>query len=404
MQPSRSLSTSATTRLTTRIGIVGGGPAGLLLSHLLNRSGIDNVVLELRDREYTVQRVRAGVLEHDAVELLTENGLGERLHAEGLRHDGIYLQFAGERHHIDFGELVGRHVWIYGQQEVVKDLIAAHDASGTPARYSVSDVEPIGIDTDSPSILFTQNGEPFELSCDFVVGTDGFHGVSRLAIPEADRTTYNREYDFGWLGILAHAKPSSDELIYALHENGFALLSMRSPEVSRLYLQVPPDEDIDEWSDERIWNELDERLGMPGWTLERGEIFDKSITPMRSFVSTPMRHGSLFLAGDSAHIVPPTGAKGLNSAIADVALLRKGFVSHYAGDDSLLDDYSATQLDRSWQTQYFSTWMTRMLHTFSGPDAAFDHRVQLGQLSQLVGSTSAKAHLAEFYTGLPIMR
>ena len=391
--------------MKTQVGIIGGGPAGLLLSHLLHRSGIDNVVLELRDRDYTVQRVRAGVLEHDAVELLTENGLGDRLRAEGLRHDGIYLQFAGERHHINFDALVGRHVWIYGQQEVVKDLIAAHDANGTPARYEVSDAEPVGVDTDSPSIRFSQGGEEFELACDFVIGTDGFHGISRLAIPEADRTTYEREYDFGWLGILAHAAPSSDELIYALHERGFALLSMRSPTVSRLYLQVPPDEDIADWSDDRIWDELDVRLGMPGWRLERGEIFDKSVTPMRSFVSAPMRHGRLFLAGDAAHIVPPTGAKGLNSAIADVALLRKGLVEHYERQgDAVLDSYSETQLSRSWQTQYFSTWMTRMLHTFSGPDAAFDHNVQLGQLAQLVASDHAKAHLAEFYTGLPITR
>ncbi len=392
------------TTITTRVGIIGGGPAGLLLSHLLHRSGIDNVVLELRDRDYTVQRVRAGVLEHDAVQLLTENGLGERLQREGLRHDGIYLQFAGQRHHIDFDALVGRHVWIYGQQEVVKDLIAAHDANGTPARYEVTDARPVDIDTDQPRILFTEAGVEHELVCDFVVGTDGFHGVSRLAIPSEARTTYEREYDFGWLGILAHAKPSSDELVYALHENGFALLSMRSPEISRLYLQVPPDESIDDWSDERIWDELDVRLGIPGWSLQRGEIFDKSVTPMRSFVSAPLRHGRLFLAGDAAHIVPPTGAKGLNSAIADVALLRKGLVEHYAGSDSVLDTYSDTQLSRSWQTQYFSTWMTRMLHTFSGPDADFDHRVQLGQLAQLVASDHAKAHLAEFYTGLPITR
>ena len=392
------------TSLSTRVAIVGGGPAGLLLSHLLHRSGIDNLVLELRDRDYTVQRVRAGVLEHDAVELLIEEGLGERLQAEGLRHDGIHLQFAGERHHIDFAGLIGRHVWIYGQQEVVKDLIAAHEANGTPARYDVSEVE-IGDPEGSPTVRFTQGGEQFELAADFVAGTDGFHGISRLAIPESKRTTYEREYDFGWLGILAHAAPSSDELVYALHERGFALLSMRSPTVSRLYLQVPPGEDIAAWPDDRIWDELDVRLGLPGWTLERGEIFDKSITPMRSFVASPVRHGKLFLAGDSAHIVPPTGAKGLNSAIADVALLRKGLVAHYErGDDTVLDSYSATQLSRSWQTQYFSTWMTRMLHTFSGPDAAFDYNVQLGQLAQLVSSTHAQAHLAEFYTGLPITR
>ena len=392
------------TQLTTKVGIIGGGPAGLLLSHLLHRSGVDNVVLELRNRDHTIQRVRAGVLEQDAVDLLTDVGLGERLHREGLRHGGIYLQFAGERHHIDFDALVGRAVWIYGQQEVVKDLIAAHDANGTAARYEVPDAQPVGLDTESPSILFSQGGEEFELHCDFVVGTDGFHGVSRLAIPEASRTSYEREYDFGWLGILAHAAPSSDELIYSLHENGFALLSMRSPEISRLYLQVPPDETIANWSDDRIWDELDVRLGMPGWSLTRGEIFDKSVTPMRSFVSTPMRHGRLFLAGDAAHIVPPTGAKGLNSAIADVALLTKGFTEHYGSGGSTLDSYSDTQLSRAWQTQYFSTWMTRMLHTFSGPDAEFDHRVQLGQLAQLVGSDHAKAHLAEFYTGLPITR
>lgn len=393
------------TRIDTSIAIIGGGPAGLLLSHLLHRSGIDNVVLESRNREHTVQRVRAGVLEYDSVQLLTEAGLGERVHSEGLRHGGIYLQFAGERHHIDFERLVGRSVWVYGQQEVVKDLIAAHDAAGTPARYDVGDAQPIGLDTDTPSVLFSDGDERFELACDFVVGTDGFHGVSRLAIPEAERTTYQREYDFGWLGILARVPPSSDELIYALHERGFALLSMRSPEISRLYLQVPPDEDIADWSDDRIWDELDLRLGMPGWTLERGEILDRSVTPMRSFVSTPMRFGRLFLAGDSAHIVPPTGAKGLNSAIADVAALHRGLVDHYrAADDGLLDSYSATQLARSWQTQYFSTWMTRMLHTFSGPDAEFDHRVQLGQLAQLVASDHAKAHLAEFYTGLPITR
>jgi p-hydroxybenzoate 3-monooxygenase len=396
---------STPTQLTTQVGIIGGGPAGLLLSHLLHRAGIDNQVLELRDRQHTIERVRAGVIEHDAVEVLTEVGLGDRLHREGLRHGGIYLQFGGERHHIDFEGLIGRSVWIYGQQEVVKDLIAAHDANGTPARYGVPDATPQGFDTDTPSIAFTHEGESFELHCDYIVGADGYHGVSRPAMPESARTSFAREYDFGWLGILAYAPPSSDELIYSLHERGFALLSMRSPQISRLYLQVEPGEKIENWSDERIWDELDTRLGMPGWTLTRGEIFDRSITPMRSFISAPMRHGRLFLAGDAAHIVPPTGAKGLNSAIADVVALRTALVEHYSGaGDALLDSYSETQLSRAWQTQYFSTWMTRMLHSFTGPNAAFDHQVQLGQLAQLVSSERAKSHLAEFYTGLPIAR
>jgi len=403
--------------ISTQVAIVGGGPAGLLLSHLLRRSGIDSVVLELRDREYAIKRVRAGVLEEDAARLLTEVGLGDRLHKEGQRHDGIYLQYAGVRHHIPFRELVGRSVWLYSQQEVVKDLIEAHDAAGTPPRYSVSDMQLDNLVDGSPTVRFSQGREDFELIADFVVGADGAHGVCRPSIPETNKKTYTREYPFGWLGILAHVKPSTDELIYALHERGFAMHSMRSNSVSRLYLQVDPHENIAEWSDERIWDELDIRLGTPGWTLERGEIFDKSITPMHSFVSDPMRYGKLFLIGDSAHIVPPTGAKGLNLALADASYLHDGLAAWYGnGDERGLDEYSEKSLERVWKIQHFSTWMTRMLHRFdesgsfgqadgANPDNVdFDHHVQLGQLRQLCESERGMAHLAERYTGLPFLR
>jgi p-hydroxybenzoate 3-monooxygenase len=395
---------------------VGGGPAGLLLSHLLRRSGIDNVVLELRDREYAIQRVRAGVLENDAAELLTEVGLGERLHREGQRHDGIYLQYAGVRHHIPFRELVGRSVWLYSQQEVVRDLIEAHDAAGTPPRYSVSDVQLDNLVEGQPTVRFSQDGEDFELTAEFVVGADGAHGVCRPSIPAEHKKTYEREYPFGWLGILAHVRPSTDELIYSLHERGFAMHSMRSETVSRLYLQVDPHEDIANWPDERIWDELDIRLGTPGWSLERGEIFDKSITPMHSFVGDPMRYGKLFLVGDSAHIVPPTGAKGLNLAIADASYLHDALLAWYRnGDDGGLDEYSPRSLERVWKIQHFSTWMTRMLHRFdesagfagaegaSPENADYDYHVQLGQLRQLCESERGMAHLAERYTGLPFL-
>ena len=391
---------------STTVAIIGGGPAGLMMSHLLRESGIDNVVLELRDRDYTLGRVRAGVLEQGAVELLREHGLGERLDREGLRHGGIYLQFAGGRHHIPFTDLVGRSVWIYGQQEVMKDLIAAHDTAGTPARYGATDLTIAGIDDEQgATIRYRREGESHELRARYVVGADGFHGSSRAAITGERSRIFEREYPFAWLGILAHARPSTDELIYALHERGFAMHSMRSNEVVRLYLQVDPDERIEDWPDERIWDELDVRLGLDGWALERGEIFDRSITPMRSFVSTPMSAGRLYLAGDAAHIVPPTGAKGLNLALADVNRLHRALLAELTGGDgSPLASYSARSLERVWQVQHFSTWMTRMLHVFtnsSPADAAFDHRVQLGQLSQLVGSRNGMAHLAEYYTGLP---
>ena len=400
------------TSISTKVAIVGGGPAGLLLSHLLRRSGIDNVVLEQRDCEYTIQRVRAGVLESDAVQFLTDVGLGERLHREGQRHDGIYLQYDGQRHHVSFRELVGRSVWVYGQQEVVKDLIDAHDAAGTAARYSVSDIQLDNLAEGPITVRFSQDGEDFELTADFVAGADGAHGICRPSIPAADKKTYRRDYPFGWLGILAHVRPSTDELIYALHERGFAMHSMRSEAVSRLYLQVDPHDDVANWPDERIWDELDIRLATPGWTLERGEIFDKGITPMHSFVSDPMRYGRLFLLGDSAHIVPPTGAKGLNRALADASYLHDGLAAWYRdGDAAGLDEYSPRSLERVWKIQHFSSWMTRMLHRFTesaeseNPENVdYDHRAQLGQLSQLCDSERGMAHLAERYTGLPFLR
>jgi p-hydroxybenzoate 3-monooxygenase len=397
--------------MTTQVAIVGGGPAGQLLSHLLRLSGIESTVLELRDREYTIQRVRAGVLENGAVDLLRQAGLGERLDREGQEHHGINLQFDGERHNVSFHDLIGRSVWVYGQQEVVKDLMAAHDEAGTPALYSVSDVRVDGILTDRPTVRFTQEGVEHELSADIVVGSDGAHGVCRPSIPNEHKKTYRRDYPFGWLGILAHVRPSTDELIYSLHERGFAMHSMRSEKVSRLYLQVDPHDDVANWSDERIWDELDIRLGLPGWTLHRGEIFDKGITPMHSFVSDPMRYGRLFLAGDSAHIVPPTGAKGLNLAIADAAYLHEALVDWYrTGSQTGLDEYSPRSLQRVWQIQYFSSWMTRMLHRFdesaegSHPENVdYDYHVQLGELRLLTSSQRAMAHLAEVYTGLPML-
>jgi p-hydroxybenzoate 3-monooxygenase len=399
------------TSITTQVAIIGGGPAGLLLSHLLRRSGIESVVLELRDRDYTIQRVRAGVLENNAVQLLTDVGLGERLHREGQRHDGIYLQYDGQRHHVSFRDLVGRSIWVYGQQEVVKDLLEAHDAAGTPVRYGVSNVQLENVEDGPVVVRFTQGGEDFELSADFVAGADGAHGVCRPSIPATEKKALQREYPFGWLGILARVQPSTDELIYALHERGFAMHSMRSQTVSRLYLQVDPHEDISNWPDDRIWEELDVRLGTPGWTLRHGEIFDKSITPMRSLVSDPMRFGKLFLVGDSAHIVPPTGAKGLNLALADASYLHDGLVAWYrSGDASGLDEYSPRSLQRVWQIQHFSAWMTKMLHRFNESpgsehleEVAFDYHAQLGQLSQLCGSERGMAHLAELYTGLPFL-
>ena len=389
--------------MRTQVAIVGAGPAGLLLSHLLDAAGIESVVVENRSRDYVEARIRAGVLESSTVGLLTEHGLGDRLHREGLEHRGIYLQWPGERHHLDFVELCGRSVWIYGQTEVVKDLLTARDAAGQQILFEVSDTAVHDIDSDQPSVTVTDaDGAEQRIECDVVAGCDGSQGYSRDSVPEQRRQLWERAYPFAWLGILADVAPSIDELIYAWHPNGFALHSMRSPTVSRLYLQVDADEDVAAWSDDRVWTELSTRLGdgQDGWRLQDGPVTDKSITPMRSVVRTPMQHGRLFLAGDAAHIVPPTGAKGLNLAVADVALLAEALVAWLRdGDDRLASDYSATALRRVWRCTHFSYWMTTMLHRY-GDD--FDAELQRSQLAWVCRSEAGAAGLAENYAGLPI--
>jgi len=393
--------------LRTQVGIIGAGPAGLLLARLLSRRGVDAVVVENRSRAYVEARVRAGVLEHSTVELLEEAGVGERLHREGLRHDGVHLQWPGERHRLDFVDLCGRSVWVYGQTEVVKDLIAARLAAGEPLLFDVRDTAVHDVTGDRPRITWTDaDGTAAELHCDVVAGCDGFHGVSRHAVPAALRRTWERTYPYAWLGILADVAPSTDELIYAWHPDGFALHSLRSPSVSRLYVQVDPDERIEDWPDERIWEALARRLATPGWTLRTGPVREKGITPMRSVVTEPMRHGRLFLAGDSAHIVPPTGAKGLNLAAADAWLLAEALAAALVdGDERLLDGYGERALRRVWRATHFSWWMTSMLHPATGPGAdAFDRELQLAQLRYVTSSRAAAASLAENYTGLALDR
>jgi p-hydroxybenzoate 3-monooxygenase len=372
-----------------------------VLAHLLHLEGIDSVVLEDRSREYVEQRIRAGVLEQGTVDLLNEIGVGERLRREGLVHDGIEIQFAGERHRIDFPSLTGgRRITVYGQQEVVKDLIAARLATGRPLLFEVSDVGIDGLESESPAVRFRHQGEDVELRCDFIAGCDGFHGVCRESIPDGVLTAFEREYPFAWLGILAAAPPSNEELIYAYNERGFALHSMRSPTLTRLYLQVRPDEDLEEWPDDRIWEELERRLGLEGWTLNTGEILEKGVAGMRSFVVEPMQHGRLFLAGDAAHIVPATGAKGLNLAVADVRLLAAGIAAWYRdGGDSLLERYSVDALRRVWRAEHFSWFMTSMLHRLEDGDE-FDVKLQLAQLAYVCSSEKAAASLAENYVGL----
>ncbi|MGZ4458091.1 MAG: 4-hydroxybenzoate 3-monooxygenase [Nocardioidaceae bacterium] len=387
----------------TRVAIVGAGPAGLLLAHLLDLEGIDAVLVENRSPDYVLGRIRAGVLESSSVDLLREVGLGARLAAEGQEHRGIYLQWPTERHHIDFVDHVGRSVWIYGQTELTRDLMDAREAAGQQAYYEVSDVVLHDLESDAPSVTFTDaSGAPVTVHAEAIAGCDGFHGPSRPTIPASVRDVWERVYPYAWLGVLADVPPSTDELIYAMHPEGFALHSMRSATVSRLYLQVDPAEDLANWSDDRIWEQLALRLGhgQAGWTLQQGPITEKSILPMRSFVSTPMRHGRLFLAGDAAHIVPPTGAKGLNLAIADVALLARALAAWLTdGSTALVDAYSDSALRRVWRCTHFSWWMTSMLHT-SGD--RFDLQLQLSQLRWVASSHAAAAGLAENYAGLPL--
>jgi p-hydroxybenzoate 3-monooxygenase len=388
----------------TQVGIIGAGPAGLLLSHLLALRGIDSIVVENRSRAYCEARQRAGLLEAGTVELLRSVGLGKRMDVEGIEHSGIYLQFLGERHHLDFRALTGgRWVTIYAQTEIVKDVIAARLAAGGAVEFSCSDVSVSGLTTDRPVLSYVdESGVAHEVSCDVIAGCDGFHGICRALVPGL--SVYERAYPYAWLGILANAVPSTDELIYSRHDDGFALYSMRSHEVSRLYLQVPPDEPVENWPDDRIWAELQKRFALDGWSVSEGEITDKSVTAMRSFVAGPMRHGRLFLAGDAAHIVPPTGAKGLNLALSDVVVLGTALVSALRdGSWDLADAYSGTCLERVWRATHFSWWMTSMLHVAPGQDA-FESQIQLAQLRYVTSSEAAALSLAENYSGYKPLR
>jgi len=385
----------------TQVGIVGAGPAGLLLSHLLDLQGIATVVLEARSRDYVENRIRAGVLEQGTADLLRQSGVGERMARLGLEHEGVILRFAGRDHRIDFRGLTAKTVMVYSQHEVVRDLIAARLAAGGRIAFEAAALSVEGFAGREPLIRYRDSGEDRVLACDFIAGCDGFHGICRPAIPDQVLRIYERTYPFAWFGILADAPPSSHELIYSNHERGFALLSMRSPTVSRLYFQCRPDEDPRDWSDAQIWEELDARLAAPRFTLTQGPITQKGVTPMRSFVVEPMQCGRLFLTGDAAHIVPPTGAKGLNLAAADVAVLATALAGFYGqADEAGLARYSETCLRRVWRAQRFSWWMTSLMHRFD-TQTQFERRVQLAELDDLATSVAASTALAENYVGLP---
>jgi p-hydroxybenzoate 3-monooxygenase len=391
----------------TQVAIVGCGPAGLLLSQLLDVHGIDSVILERRDRTYVEGRIRAGVLEQGTVDLLREAGVAERLDREGLIHNGFEIAGNGRRHRIALDELTnGKVVTVYGQTEVTKDLIAARLAAGGAILFDAQDVTPNDFSGKKPFLTYTHQGQECRLECDFIAGCDGFHGVCRQSLPADAIRTFERTYPFAWLGILAQAKPAADELIYAHHDRGFALCSMRSETISRHYVQCRPDEDLSKWSDARIWDELRHRIGdTEGHHINEGPLLDKSITPMRSFVAEPMRHGTLFLAGDAAHIVPPTGAKGLNLAMSDIHYLYRAFLDYYKKHSTdLLDHYSDQALARVWKAERFSWWMTSLLHTFpneAGYDRSFENRMQEAEIDYLMSSPAAQTVVAENYVGLP---
>ncbi len=388
--------------LRTQVGIIGAGPAGLLLAQILHLHGIDSIIIEAQSRPHIESRVRAGLMEHDSCQQMRDAGIGARMDREGLVHEGIILRFAGRSHRIPLTELTGRRVTVYGQQEVVKDLIAARLATGRPLFF---EAPAIAIEnTDTPKIHFRHNGTEKTILCDFIAGCDGFHGPSRASIPAHRMKIFERVYPFGWLGILAESPPASHELVYASHPGGFALLSMRSPRISRLYLQCAPDENLADWSDARIWDELDTRLADRESTpLPRGPILQKGITPLRSFVAEPMRHHRLFLLGDAAHIVPPTGAKGLNLAFADVHVLARAFTAWYQNNEADgLETYSATALRRVWQAERFAWWMTTLMHRFDS-HSPFETRMQEAELDYLTSSKAGMTTIAENYVGLRLL-
>jgi p-hydroxybenzoate 3-monooxygenase len=388
--------------MRTQVGIVGAGPAGLLLSHLLHLQGIESIVLEAWSRDYVENRIRAGVLEYGTEQLLNDSGVGECMRREGMLHSGVVMRFGGADHRIDFAELISKHVRVYSQHKVVQDLIAARVAAGGQIVFESEDVSVHDFQTTQPRIRYRHNAAEHEVACDIIAGCDGFHGVCRPSIPSDVLRVFEREYPFGWLGILSEAPPSTEENVYVSHERGFALLAMRSPTLSRLYIQCAPDEDIAAWSDDRIWSELQMRAARDGFALAEGPILQRSITPMRSFVAEPMQCGRLFLAGDAAHIVPPTGAKGLNLAAADVAVLTRAITAFYrTGASEKLDAYSATCLRRTWKVQRFSWWMTTLLHRFFD-HTPFEQRMQAAELDYVFSSRAAMLALAENYVGLPL--
>ncbi len=387
--------------MRTQVGIIGAGPAGLMLARLLHLAGIESIIIENRSRDYIENRIRAGLIEHWAADLLTELSVGERMKREGVLHWGSNIGINGALHRIDFKTLVNKRVTIYGQQEIVKDMVERRLADGGPLLFEVDGVSVHDVTTKRPKIRFKHDGNAQEIACDFIAGCDGFHGICRPSFPDGALSVFERDYPFGWLGILSESAPPDHELIYSYTDRGFALYTMRSMSVARLYLQCDHDEDIENWPDARIWDELHKRLG-GARKLEQGKILQKGVTPMRSFVVEPMQHGRLYLAGDSAHIVPPTGAKGMNLAFADVVFLSRALDAHYKKKrDDLLDSYSATCLRRVWKAQRFSWWMTQIMHRFPH-ETAFDRRRQLADLDYLVGSEAAAKSLAEQYVGLPI--